>query len=272
MAGGMVLLVLSDASAKWLTVHYPVSEVVAVRALMIVVLLALVGVRTRSLRVVDPSGHALRAAFAVASSYLFILALFYIPLADASAAAFAGPIFLTAIAGPMLGEKVGPRRWAAVLVGFAGVVVMLRPGSGSLNWLILLPVASACLGALRDAVTRRISLTDNATSILFTTNVATVAAGAVLIGSWSVPTVPHLGVMVISGLLIGSAHYLHIEAFRLAEAATVAPFRYTGIVWGVLLGMLIFGELPGPWVIAGGALVIASGLYIMYRARRRRPA
>lgn len=273
MVIGMVLLVLSDASAKWLTVYYPVTEVVVLRGLVIVVLLAIIGVRTGTLRVVSPQGHALRALLAVASSYLFVHGLHYLPLAEATAASFAGPIFLTALAGPLLGEKVGVRRWAAVWVGFAGVLVMLRPSGEALNWYILLPVGAACTGALRDLVTRRISAADNATSILFTTNVATCVAGAVFAGAWSTPTLAHVGMLALSGLLVGGAHYLHIEAFRLAEAATIAPFRYSSIVWGVLFGFAFFGQLPGPWVIAGSMLVIASGLYIMQRERRRpRPA
>lgn len=269
MVIGMVLLVLSDASAKWLTVHYPVTEVVVLRGLVIVALLAIIGLRSGTLRVVSAKGHALRAVLAVVSSYLFVYGLYYLPLAEATAASFAGPIFLTALAGPLLGEKVGPRRWAAVLVGFVGVLVMLQPDGEALNWFILLPVASACTGALRDLVTRHISAADNATSILFTTNVATCLAGALFMAGWTMPTLPHVGVMAISGLLVGGAHYLHIESFRLAEAATIAPFRYTSIVWGVLFGFAFFGQLPGPWVIAGSVLVIASGLYIMQRERRR---
>jgi drug/metabolite transporter (DMT)-like permease len=270
MVISMILLVLSDASAKWLTSRYPVTEVVVVRTLVIIVPLVIIGMRTRTLRVVSPIGHALRAAMALASIYLFVFGLSHLPLAEATAAAFVGPLFLTALAGPLLGEKVGIRRWTAVLVGFAGVLVMLRPSGEGLNWYILLPVAAACAGALRDLVTRRISAADNATSILLTTNAATCVAGALFAGGWTTPTPAHLGVMAASGLLIGGAHYLSIEAFRLAEAATVAPLRYTSIVWGVLFGLAFFGQLPGPWVIAGSALVIASGLYIMQRERRRK--
>jgi len=270
MVGGMFLLLLSDAAAKWLTAHYPVSEIVVVRALVISLLLAAVGIRTGTLRVVDRGAHLLRGALAAASGYLFVVGLAYLPLAEATAAAFAGPLFLAALAGPLLGERVGPRRWAAVLAGFAGVVLMLGPTGEGLHWLILLPVAAACCGALRDIVTRRISVTENATSLLFTTNVVTAAAGVAFAASWTMPEPAHLGVLVLSALLIGAAHYLHIEAFRLAEAATVAPFRYTGIVWGVLFGAAFFGQLPGPWVVAGSALVIGSGLYIMQRERSRK--
>jgi drug/metabolite transporter (DMT)-like permease len=270
MVGGMVLLVLSDASAKWLTVHYPVTQIVVLRGLVIVGLLLVIGLRTRALRVVNARGHLLRGAFATGSVYLFIFGLAQLPLADASAAAFAGPLFLTALAGPALGERVGWRRWSAVLIGFAGVLVMLRPTGEGLNWAILLPVAAACCGALRDLVTRHISLTDNATSILLSTNATLVVCGALFVSQWHPVQASHLALMIVSGLLIGGAHYMHIECFRLAEAATIAPFRYTSIVWGVLFGFVFFGQLPGPWVIAGGALVITSGLYIMHREHRRR--
>jgi len=270
MVGGMVLLVLSDASAKWLTQGYPVTQVVALRGIVIVSLLAAIGLHNRSLRVVSARGHFFRAVFATASSYLFIFGLAYLPLADASAAAFAGPLFLTALAGPALGEKVGWRRWSAVLLGFAGVLVMLRPGGEGLNLAILLPVAAACCGALRDLVTRHISGGDNATSILLTTNVMIVLSGLAFYPEWVMPDAAGLALLFLSGLLIGAAHYMHIECFRLAEAATIAPFRYTSIVWGVLFGYLFFDQLPGPWVIGGGALVIGSGLYIMQRERRRK--
>jgi len=273
MVGGMVLLVLSDAYAKWLAQDYPVSQVVAMRSMVIVMLLAVIGLRTGALRVASRGGHVLRAGFAVLSTYLFVLGLSILPLAEATAATFAGPIFLAALAGPLLGEKVGPRRWAAVLVGFVGVLVMVRPSGTGVDWYMLLPVAAACFGALRDVVTRRISVADNATSILFTTNAATVLCGLLFAATWTTPSALHLAGMAVSGVLMGSAHYLHIEAFRLAEAATIAPFRYTGIVWGVLFGLAFFGQLPGPWVMAGSALVIASGLYIMHRERvhQRKP-
>lgn len=270
IVGGMVLLVLSDASAKWLTRSYPVTEVVVLRCLFIIVLLLIVGIRSRSLRIVNRWGHVLRALFAVASSFLFVHGLVYLPLAEATAGAFAGPIFLAALAGPLLGEKVGSRRWAAVLVGFVGVLLMLRPSPAGMNWMILFPVSAACMGALRDVITRRLSATDNATSILLTANVATAGAGMVFVASWSMPTLAHIGVLAVSGLLVGGAHYLHIEAFRYAEAATIAPFRYSSIVWGVLFGFAFFGQLPGVWVVGGATLVIASGLYIMQRERLRR--
>jgi drug/metabolite transporter (DMT)-like permease len=267
--GGMVLLVLSDASAKWLTSIYPVTEVVVLRCLFITVLVLIVGIRSRGLRIVNRWGHVLRAFFAVSSSFLFVHGLVYLPLAEATAGAFAGPLFLAALAGPLLGEKVGPRRWAAVLFGFAGVLLMLRPGAAGMNAMILFPVCAACMGALRDIITRRLSATDNTTSILLTANIATAVAGALFASSWIMPTALHFGVLALSGLLVGTAHYLHIEAFRFAEAATVAPFRYSSIVWGVLFGFAFFGQLPGVWVVAGAMLVITSGLYIMHRERVR---
>ena len=270
MAGGMVLLVLSDASAKWLADSYPVTEVVVLRCLFIVALLFVIGVRRRSLRIVNRRGHALRALFAVSSSFLFVHGLVYLPLAEATAGAFAGPLFLTALAGPLLAEKVGARRWLAVLVGFAGVLLMLRPGAEGMNWMILFPVCAACMGALRDIVTRHISATDNATSILLTANLATAVAGAFFASTWTMPEPLHIAVLALSGMLVGAAHYLHIEAFRFAEAATVAPFRYSSIVWGVLFGFAFFGQLPGVWVVAGATLVVLSGLYIMHRERVRR--
>jgi drug/metabolite transporter (DMT)-like permease len=240
--------------------------------LFIIVLLLIVGYRQGSLRIVDRWGHVLRALFALSSSFLFVHGLVYLPLAEATAAAFAGPLFLTALAGPLLGEKVGPRRWGAVLVGFAGVLLMLRPSPAGMNWMIMLPVCAACMGALRDVITRRISATENATSLLLSANLATALAGSLFAASWVMPSAIHVAVLALSGLLVGAAHYLLIEAFRFAEAATVAPLRYSSIVWGVLFGFAFFGQLPSLWVLAGATLVIASGLYIMHRERLRKRA
>ena len=265
---GLVALVLSDACAKMLSAQYPVSQVVALRALVVMLILVLVARHQRSLRIVNARGHALRALFAASSSYLFIFGLTALPLADASAAAFAGPLFLTALAGPLLGESVGWRRWSAVLMGFVGVLIMLRPSPSHGNWFILIPVAAAAMGALRDVVTRRISITDNATSILFTTNTLVMAVGLPFITDWQALSLTHFGFVLASGVLIGVGHYLHIEAFRLTEASLLAPFRYSSIVWSVLFGFLLFGDLPDRAIIAGGALVITSGLYIMHRERQ----
>jgi drug/metabolite transporter (DMT)-like permease len=272
MLAGVVLLTMSDAAAKWFTAEYPVGEVVAIRAMFILLFIAAVtGWRTRmrELRMYSVRRHLLRGGFALASTYLFVMGLAVLPLADAIAVTFAGPVILTALAPLVLSETVGWRRWLAVFIGFVGVIVMVRPAGDYVRWAILLPLGATFAGALRDLVTRHISSSENSSAILFSTNliVLTVSLLTMPFG-WRLPGARDFLLLGVAGALMGIAHYLHIEAFRLAEAAVVAPFKYTNMVWGVAFGLLIWGELPDRWVLSGSVLVIASGLFIFYRERR----
>jgi drug/metabolite transporter (DMT)-like permease len=272
MLGGVALLTLSDAAAKWFTADYPVGEVVSIRALFILFFIALLAAarnRLSELRIRSYRKHLLRGGFACASTLFFVMGLSLLPLADAIAVTFAGPLFITALAPLVLLERVGWRRWLAVLAGFAGVLLMVRPSGDYARWAVLLPLSAALAGSLRDLVTRRISVSENSTAILFSTNVIVLLAGLVLFpAGWQVPNVADFLLMGLAGGLMGAAHYLHIEAFRLAEAAVIAPFKYTNMLWGVLFGFVIWGHLPDRWVVGGSLLVIASGLYIFYRERR----
>ncbi len=272
LLGGVALLTLSDAAAKWFTADYPVGEVVSIRALFILAFILLFTAargRLSELRVKSYRSHLLRGGFACASTLLFVLGLSVLPLADAIAITFAGPLFITALAPLILRERVGWRRWLAVLAGFAGVLLMVSPSGDYARWAILLPLGATFSGSLRDLFTRYISLNETSSSILFSTNVIVLFAGLIFFpAGWRLPDTDDLLLMGFAGALMGAAHYLHIEAFRLAEAAVIAPFKYTNMVWGVLLGFVIWGHLPGPWVVGGSLVVITSGLYIFYREHR----
>ncbi len=271
MLGGVALLTLSDAAAKWFTADYPVGEVVSIRALFILVFLALFAAARNGLsdlRVRSYRNHLLRGGFACASTLLFVMGLSLLPLADAIAVTFAGPLFITALAPLILLERVGWRRWLAVLIGFAGVLLMVKPSGDYVRFAVLLPLGAALAGSLRDLVTRRISIGESSTAILFSTNAIVLLAGLVFFpAGWRLPDVADFLLMGVAGGLMGAAHYLHIEAFRLAEAAVIAPFKYTNMVWGVLFGFVIWGHLPDRFVVVGSLVVIASGLYIFYRER-----
>ena len=272
MLSGVALLTLSDAAAKWFTADYPVGQVVSIRALFILVFIALLAAarnRLSDLRIRSYRNHLFRGGFACASTLLFVSGLSLLPLADAIAVTFAGPLFITALAPLILLERVGWRRWLAVLAGFGGVLMMVRPSGDYARFAVLLPLGAAFAGSLRDLITRRISLGESSTAILFTTNVIVLCAGLVLFPSgWRLPQLADFLLMGLAGGLMGAAHYLHIEAFRLAEAAVIAPFKYTNMVWGVFFGFVIWGHLPDRWVVTGSLIVITSGLYIFYREHR----
>ncbi len=270
---GLILLVASDSIAKLLVEKYPVSQIIGVRATLVVaviVLVALLRGKTAQLRPRRARSHLVRGVFAVLSSYLFVLGLSKVSLISASAAAYTGPLFLTAMAPLLLGERVGRFRWSAVVIGFCGALIMLRPSASGIDWPLLLPAAAAFCGALRDLVTRRISISENSICILMTTNAMLAITGLMLTtGSWAPFVAKDVVLVVASALLIAVAHFLHIEAFRYAEAATLAPYRYTSIIWATLLALLIWGDYPSVNVVVGGAIVIASGLAIFYRERHR---
>ena len=273
MVAGSALLTLNDGTVKWLSAEYPIGEIMALRGLFVFLPIALIARRRgglRALEIRNLGAQGARAALTMLSTVFYLTALAVMPIADTVAITFAGPLFLTLLAGPLLGEKVGWRRWSAVIIGFIGVVVMVRPGSEALPLVALLPVGAALMGALRDIITRRIT-SDLATAessvaiLCFTTLVVILGGLLTLPFGWRLPTLIDLGLMALSGLLIGAAHYLLIEAFRYAEAGLIAPFKYLSIVWAVIFGYLAWGDIPDRWIVIGAGLVIASGLYIFHR-------
>jgi len=274
MVFGMILLVASDALAKLLVDRNPVAQVVGIRASFVVcaiVLTALLQSRLKRLVPVHLKGQLLRAVLAVLSSFLFVLGLSKVSLVDATAAAYTGPLFLTALAPLLLGEHVGRYRWTAVAVGFIGTLIMLRPSASGLDWPLLLPALAALCGALRDITTRRISANEDSMSILLTSNLLLAAVClSFAISGWVALSITDLAIVLVSGALIAIAHFMHIEAFRYAEAATIAPYRYTSIIWSAVLSFYVWGDRPDAPVLIGGSIVIASGLAIFYREKSSR--
>jgi len=274
MVFAMFLLTVGDALTKWVGTHLPVGQVIFFRALFIYIPIVFIIHRSGGLavlRVTDRKGLIIRALFYVSATATISTSMILLPLADAVALLFAGPLFVTALATPMLGEHVGWRRWAAVTAGFAGVVIMLRPTPDAIQILAILPIVAALFSALRDVTTRRISATENSTAIMFWSN-ALLLVGAACSApfGWKPMGFDDLWQLALMGIIVGIAHWVMIEAFRLGEAALVAPFKYTGIVWGTLFGYLFWHTVPDAFILTGGALVVASGLYILHRETRAR--
>jgi len=271
---GVSLLALNDGLIKSLTSHYPTGQILFIRGLFALPWIVLLSLRDGGLHrllIKNVRGQSVRAVCVIASSFLFVSGLVYLPLADAIAAAFTGPLFITAMAPIMLGERVGWRRWVAVIAGFAGVLFMVRPGTEAMQWAILFPLGAALFGGMRDLITRRISRSETSVAVLFvTTSVVMLAGLCTAPFGWDTLSLSHLWTFAGSGLLVACSHYLMIEAFRLGEAAMVAPFKYSSVLWGVLFGFLLFGDLPDMWTLAGAAIVIAAGLYILRREMQLR--
>jgi drug/metabolite transporter (DMT)-like permease len=173
---------------------------------------------------------------------------------------------------PFLGESIGPRRWAAIIVGFCGILIITRPGVGNMHPAMLLTVLGTICYAIYSISTRVLSTTDSSSATLFYSGLfGAVVMSFVLPFVWTWPGGPlQIAVMVLMGTCGALGHYLLILAHRLAPASILAPFIYTQIVWMVVSGYLVFGDLPNHWTLIGGAVVIASGLYLLYRERKMR--
>ena len=213
-----------------------------------------------------------RSALLLFSTILNIFALRYLQLDETMSILFATPLLVAVFSIPFLGERIGPRRWAAIVVGFIGVLIITRPGLGHMHPAAFLTVAGTFCFALYNISTRILSTTDSSGTTLFYSNLF----GAVVM-SMAVPFVwtwPNgwfqIAIMVIMGACGAFGHYLLIAAHRLAPASILAPFIYTQLIWVSISGYLVFSDLPNHWTLIGAAIVIASGLYLLYRERKVR--
>lgn len=280
---GIVLLVSAvsifpvlDSIAKSLAPHYPVVQItwaryffqtVALLAFFFVFLRRPLSVlRTRRMRL-----QVLRGVIMIASNLLFISGLKYLPLADATAILFVSPLLVAALSMPLLGERVGPRRWTAVAIGLFGMLIVIRPGWGVFGWPALFPFSVACLYAIYQIATRSLAATDHPyTTIFYTSIVGLAAASTIVPFQWVSPSLIDWGWMAIMGGMGVFGHFILIRAFDYAEASALAPYNYFQIVSSVTCGYLVFGHFPDRWTFLGTAVIVASGLYVAYRERVRK--
>ena len=270
MAAGIFLFAVNDALGKWLVVTYTVGQVLLIRsAAALVLLLPFVRREAASFRAAPRWGmQVLRAVFATVEVACFYWAVAYLPLADVMTYYLAGPIFVTAIAGSVLREPIGWRRWAAVLTVFCGVVVALRPGSATLSWPALIALAGSFTFSLSMIATRYLRGTSD-TVLVATQTVGALALGAVLAPVGWVTPVPHdLALLALLGIVAMLAHMAVNRSLILAPASTVVPYQYTTIIWAVLFGYLVFGDVPAAAMLGGAASIIAAGLFILLREQR----
>lgn len=211
-----------------------------------------------------------RAVLFVLTLWTLFVGLSYIPLADAVAIVFAAPLIITALSGPLLGERVGIHRWGAVLVGLGGIVLVIRPGGATMGWVVLLPLASAFAFALFQIVTRKLAGTESTFVTLFYSCAgASLLSTPVAIFVWTPLDTVQTAFLFLTGVLGAAAHFFTIRAFKVAQASFLAPFNYVRLIWAAMFGFVIFGDIPGVHVLAGSAIVITSGIYVMMRERHR---
>ena len=267
MLGGALSLTINDAMAKYLTQSYPVGQVMALRGLSIILLLITFLFfmnNLQALKIFSWKGHLLRAGAMTGSTFFFITGLSLLPITDAIAIAFVAPILTTILGVIILREAVSWKRWAAIFVGFFGVIIILQPTSDAFNIAAIAPMGAAAFGAARDVITRAMSGSENSLSILFTSMLMITIAGFLTYPlGWSVVKPSHIWIFITSSLLVGLAQYLMIEAFRLGEVALISPFKYSSLLWATLIGLVIWNDLPSKHVVLGAFILILSGIYLL---------
>ena len=260
---------IMDAMVKWLGPDYPVLEIVFFRSLFAFVPIAYVLWRSGSLaglRTSRPWGHAARSLAGLISISLFFYAYTRMPLANVVAISFAAPLLVTALAVPLLGERVGWRRWSAVVVGFLGVIVMVKPDAGLFDEIAVLALTGTVFYALVIVSIRKLSRTETPLAIVFYYALtSTLVAGAAMPFVWVMPDTEGWVLLILVGLIGGVAQFAMTRAFSLADVSIIAPFDYMHILWAALLGFFIWGEIPGNTIWIGLPIVMASGIYILLR-------
>ncbi len=269
-----LLFSLLDGSAKWLVASVPVIVVVWLRFVTHVILASALLLPFRGMSLVRTRHwrwHVLRGAMFCGMTGMNFWALQYLQLAVTSAIFFSVPILIALMAAPMLGEKLDARRWIAVAAGFAGVLVLVRPGSAEFHPAMLLSLANAGLYALFNLSTRHLAAYDPPETIQYLPAVvAALLIAPFALAAWEWPaTWLEWTVLCLLGVLGGTGHYLLALAHRYAPATVIAPFLYQQVIYMALFGYLVFGDVPGPGIWLGAAIVIASGLYLFARERAR---
>lgn len=274
--GLIVLACLSfsilDAIAKYLSSSLPTLQIVWIRFVSHVLLTLVIFQvwKTPSrFKTGRPVLQVVRAFCLLGTTGFNFLAVRYLQLAETMAIMFAAPFVITALAGPLLGEWAGARRWAAIIVGFIGVLVVTQPGIGGMHWAAIYSVAAMTFYALYALLTRQLTATDSSAGMLLISGVvAALAMTPVGVSVWVMhPDALSWILLFATGIFGAGGHYLFILAHRIAPAPLLAPFIYIQIVWMIALGALIFADIPTASTLIGAAIVVTSGLYILYRER-----
>jgi len=290
---GMACFSLQDVFIKLLSDRFPLHEIVFARSL-VAVALTLVFAHFEggigNLKSRHPYINIARALLLVVMNLLYYCALASLPIADAAAIYFIAPILILALSIPVLGERVGPWRWLAIALGLTGVVIMIKPGGVSFNWLLLLPLGAALCYACTQILTRKIGLADKASTTAMYVQVSFFLLASLfglvagdgkfsgaahpsvefLLRAWRWPGADDALLMAGCGLLVAAGGYLLSQAYRVAAASAIAPYEYSALALAVFWGVVIWGDWPDLETAAGIVLIVGSGLLIFYRERVRR--
>jgi len=270
---GNLMFATSDATVKVLTAHYSVFQIVVTQALFALIPIAIMLARSgglRTLRVRHPRLIVLRGLLAGTGTVFGFFSFSKLPLAETYSIFFSTPMMVTLLSIPLLGERVGRHRMAAVIVGLIGVIVMVRPGFETLHLGHAAALAAAVIGAFTVLVMRKIAREEQHSVMVLAVVLGLVVVSLPgMIATFQMPTLHDMTLFACAGLLMGSAQFLIVRALSLAPASVISPMQYSMMLWAVVYGYMLFGTTVDPLVALGASIVVGSGLYIMQRERRR---
>jgi drug/metabolite transporter (DMT)-like permease len=268
----IAFLVSMDALSKELSSRYDTFQVIWARSVsqtVLVTAMAAPWLRT-VLRTRYPGLQLARSVFMFCATMTGFFAFSMMPLADATAIFETAPLIVTALAALILGERVGPRRWGAVLVGFAGALVIVRPGAGVFGWEALLPLCTAACYASYVIATRYVGRDEGPwTAFVYSSLFGTLIASVIVPSFWTTPTLTDAALMAALGAIGAVGQFLVILAFRSTEASRLAPLSYIGLLFAAIYGYVFFSDTPDRWTVAGALIIVGSGVYIWRRERLR---
>jgi len=277
MIGAMGCFVVNDALVKYASQTMPATQLIFVRGVMASVLVLAVAQAmgaTRRIREIARGWVAIRATVDAIATMLFLVSLFHLPLANATAINMVSPLFITVLAALFLGERLGPLRWSAIGVGFLGVLLIIQPRAEGFNVYALVCLSSTVLLSVRDLLIRRVHAGMPSILITLSTTVAvTLLAGALsFIEGWRPFNAFELGLLAVAAVFLATAYYLIVISTRRGDLSLTAPFRYTALLFATIGGFAVWGDTPNVLAWCGIALVVASGIYVLRASRRARAA
>jgi len=267
----MMIFSATDGASKYLSADIAPQQIIFLRYVVVSVLILLFCIcrgQRNLLKTAQPKLQILRGLCMASSGLLIYFALKHLPLELCAAISFVSPLFVTALSIPLLGERVGLRRWIAVLIGLLSVLIILRPGGVSFQLAMLLPLGASLCWATGLTLTRLMRDREQALTVLAWSSLVGVVALSPLVWSvWQMPNSSQWMILILLGVFNGLGQYLVIRAFMRASASLLAPFSYSIIIWSMLIGLIVFNSFPDGITLIGTAILIAAGLYIWYREK-----
>jgi len=277
MIGSMALFIVNDALVKYASETMPAAQLIFIRGVMASALvLAVARAMGATDRIMDITRGwvAVRAVIDAFGSLLFLVALFHLPLANATAINMASPLFITVFSAAFLGERVGRPRWLAIGVGFLGILLIIQPQAEGFNVYALVCLVATVLIAVRDLVTRRVPA--GVPSILITVSntvaVTVLAGGLSVVEGWRAFDAFELGLLALAAIFLAAAYYLIVIGTRRGDLSLIVPFRYTAVLFATIVGFVVWGDTPNALAWCGIGLLIGSGIYLLRASRRARSA